>query len=78
MKTESFFLLGFAMVIVGFVLVILGGLRSGNASTGAVILIGPFPIIFVSVPNGSLLALMSLVAGISVMLLFYLSKYWRR
>ena len=62
---------GVLIILAGFALVIAGSFGQGNVSTGGVVFIGPFPIVFGSGPGGWSLALGSVVIGaIMVILLF--------
>jgi uncharacterized membrane protein len=54
---------GLLMVLAGFFLVMLGSVEEGSISTGGVVFIGPFPIVFGSGPGGGDLALLSVVTG---------------
>jgi uncharacterized membrane protein len=65
--------LGLLLVLAGFGLVFIG---SGNVSTGGVIFLGPFPIVFGSGPGGGTLALLSVVIG-GIMLALFLLYGWR-
>ncbi len=54
---------GVLIILAGFALVLLGSTGQGNVSTGGVVFIGPFPIVFGSGPGGGWLALLSVVIG---------------
>lgn len=54
---------GVLIILAGFTLVLLGSTGLGNVSTGGVVFIGPFPIVFGSGPGGGWLALLSVVIG---------------
>lgn len=69
------FLLGIAVVIAGLALVALGSAGQANVSTGGFILIGPFPIVFGTGGNGAQLALLSVIAGV---VLIVLTGLWAR
>jgi len=66
---------GLFIILLGFALVIVGSATQGGASAGGVIFIGPFPIAFGSGPNGSSLALVSVVIG-GVMLALVILWGW--
>ena len=73
--------LGILLIFVGFALVILGSAVSGNASVGGAVFIGPFPIVFGYGPGGATLALLSVVIGGIMLVLFLLwglSYFWSR
>jgi uncharacterized membrane protein len=72
------FLIGLLLIVTGFVIVILGISDSANSSAGLVIFIGPIPLIFGSGPNGSVLAIIALLAAIGMIIIFYLSNFSRR
>ena len=56
--------LGLAITLVGFALVLVGSASGGsNSSAGGVVFIGPVPIVFGSGPGGGWLALLSVVIG---------------
>jgi uncharacterized membrane protein len=69
-------LAGLLILLIGFGLIIVGSVTQGGASTGGVVFIGPFPIVFGSGPGGSTLALLSVVIG-GVMVALVLIWGWR-
>ncbi len=71
-------LLAFGLVILlsGIGLLVVGTTTQGNVSTGGVIFIGPFPIVFGSGPSGTTLALGSVLIG-AVMLVLLFIWGWR-
>jgi len=66
---------GLLIFLLGFALIVVGSATQGGASVGGVIFIGPFPIAFGSGPNGSGLALVSVVIG-AVMLALVILWGW--
>ena len=62
--------------MIGFGLIIVGSATQTGASVGGVVFIGPFPIAFGSGPNGSSLALVSVVIG-AVMVVLVMLWGWR-
>ena len=68
-------IVGLVIVLVGFGVLVLGAASQGNASTGGVIFIGPFPIVFGSGPSGPSLALLSVIIG-AVMLILVVLWSW--
>ncbi len=68
--------LGIAVLLAGMVLVVAGSAGQGNVSTGGVVFIGPFPLVFGSGPEGWQLALASVVIG-GIMLALFLIWGWR-
>jgi len=70
-----FFLVGLVVVLVGFTLVILGSVGQTSVSSGGFILIGPFPIIFGTGGNGGELAILSVLAGV---ILIVMTALWAR
>ena len=68
--------LGFAIIVAGVLLLANGSSQEENVSTGSFILIGPFPIIFGTGSNGENLAILSVVAGAIMIVLFVI--YYRR
>jgi len=64
--------LGLLIFLLGFTLIILGSATQGNPSVGGVVFIGPFPIAFGSGPNGSSLAIVSVVIGAVIVALVML------
>ena len=68
--------MGLSVILFGFTLIIVGSVTQGSASAGGVIFIGPFPIVFGSGPNGSSLALVSVVIG-GVMIALVILWGWR-
>lgn len=72
--------LGVAIIFVGFLVVVLGTFTvpSGSSSSGAFILIGPFPIVFGSGPDSGILAAGALVITVATVALYLLSfLFWR-
>jgi uncharacterized membrane protein len=67
---------GLLIFLLGLALIIVGSATQGSASAGGVIFIGPFPIVFGSGPNGSSLALVSVVIG-GVMIALVILWGWR-
>ncbi len=67
---------GLVILLAGIGLLVVGTAAQGNASTGGVIFIGPFPIVFGSGPGGTTLALASVLIG-AVMLILLLVWGWR-
>jgi len=63
---------GVLILLLGFAAIILGFATQGGASAGGVIFIGPFPIVFGSGPDGSSLALLSVVIGAAMLVLVIL------
>jgi uncharacterized membrane protein len=72
---ESLLLIGLAVVLVGFALVVFGSMSQANVSTGGFILIGPFPIVFGTGGSGGQLALLSVVVGV---ILVVMTALWAR
>jgi uncharacterized membrane protein len=70
MNPRSLVGLGFAVVIIGVFLLVIGSLQGGSEFTGGFVLIGPFPIVFGTGPNGGELAILSIVVGGIMILLF--------
>ena len=77
MRATTLFALGFALILVGTAIVVIGSLGSTNASAGVVVFIGPVPIVFGSGTNGGLLVLIALIAAVGMILLFYLPFFMR-
>jgi len=65
-------LAGLLVVLLGFGLIVVGSADQAGTSTGGVVFIGPFPITFGFGPNGSSLALMSVVIGAIIVVLVML------
>lgn len=69
--------LGFALVLIGVIIILAAVIFLGKASTSAnvVIFIGPFPIIFGSgVDTGLIIVLSIIIAVVSIMLFFIMNK----
>ncbi len=64
---------GVVILLLGFTLVFLGSFSGGNASVGGFVLIGPLPIVFGSGRDSGLLAILSVVAGIIMVVLIYMT-----
>jgi uncharacterized membrane protein len=69
---QKLLFLGFLTVLAGFGLIALGSVGQGRVSTGGVVFVGPFPIVFGSGPGGWALALMSVLIGAVMIALFLL------
>jgi len=67
-------MLAFATVFIGVLLIALGSLTSGNLSGGAIILIGPIPIILGGGPNSIVLVEIAAVLTIAAIILFLLLR----
>ncbi len=67
-------ILGFILMVIGFLLIFAGICSSGNVEYGGVVMIGPLPIVF---GNSKNLALLSVLVGI-LMLLAILVFYFIR
>ena len=79
----SFFLLlflGFLLVVVGVVVVLVAAVfGGGSVSGGAVIFIGPFPIVICAGPDVEWLVLVGIIlAVLSVVLFFVMNRKMRR
>lgn len=72
---SSLFLAGLALVLMGFALIAVGSAGQPNASTGGFVLIGPIPIVFGTGGNGGQLALLSIFAGVILLVMVAL---WAR
>lgn len=68
------YLLGVTIAVVGVVLIFVGSIGRGDVSAGGVIFIGPVPIVFGSGPDAGQLALISVVIGAAMVILFLLSR----
>ncbi|MDA4128741.1 MAG: DUF131 domain-containing protein [Thaumarchaeota archaeon] len=78
MRLGILYFIGFAVILAGSLLIFAGSIEGGNASTGGVILIGPFPIVFGSGANGPLLSGLSLFLGVLMLEVFLLSWLYFR
>lgn len=67
---------GILLIIVGMVVVLLGSVSEGAASTGGFVLIGPIPIVFGTGTNGEQLATLALAAGV-IMIAAFVILAWR-
>jgi len=67
---------GVAVLVIGFVLIVVGSAGQGNVSAGGVIFIGPFPLAFGEGPQGWQLAVASVLVG-GVMLALFILWSWR-
>ncbi|HYA56597.1 MAG TPA: DUF131 domain-containing protein [Nitrososphaerales archaeon] len=73
---QRLLLAGVVILLLGFGLIIVGSATQTGVSTGGVVFIGPFPIVFGSGPSGSSLALVSVVIG-GVMVALVMLFGWR-
>ena len=72
-----FLILGFVLVFVGIIVVLVSAVLygGGSASFGAVIFIGPFPIVIGAGPETSWIVLFSIIlAVLSVIMFFVMSR----
>jgi len=73
MSSRLFWLLvlGIVVVLVGIVVLAAASFVSGgSSSTGIVVFIGPFPIVFGSGPNGTLLIIIGLILAVLTVAFF--------
>lgn len=67
----AFLVLGVALVMVGIAVLVVASAASGSsASTGVVVFIGPFPIVFGSGPNEFLLIIIGVILTVLSVILF--------
>jgi uncharacterized membrane protein len=88
LKRESLYLAVFLFLVLGFVLVFIGIIvvfiatvlyGGGSASAGAVIFIGPFPIVIGAGPDVTLIVLFSIIlAVLSVVVFLVMNRRLRR
>ncbi|TLY16435.1 MAG: DUF131 domain-containing protein [Thaumarchaeota archaeon] len=64
---------GVVLLFLGFAMIVLGSFSGSNASVGGFVLIGPVPIVFGSGRDAGLLAILSVVAGLIVIAMVYLT-----
>jgi len=72
--------LGFLIILAGFAIMALGSTTGqGSSSTGVVIFVGPFPLVFGSGPNsGALITIGLLIALVMVLVALVSLLGWRR
>ena len=63
-------ILGIALIFVGIVVVVVASVVLGSGSFGAVIFIGPFPIVFGSGPNATWLILIGIILSVVSVIIF--------
>jgi uncharacterized membrane protein len=74
-KLLTLLVLGFAIVIIGIIIVAIGAfLGGGSGSVGGVIFIGPFPIVFGVGPDSEWLIAISIILAIVSVVLFVLFR----
>ena len=73
---QRLLLAGLVILLLGFGLIFVGSATEAGVSTGGIVFVGPFPIAFGSGPNGSGLALVSVVIG-AVMIALVMLWGWR-
>ena len=65
-------ILGIVLVFVGvIVLVVIASIFSGSSSSGVVVFIGPFPIVFGSGPKATWLILIGVILSVISLVLFF-------
>jgi uncharacterized membrane protein len=68
---------GIVLVFVGIVVVVIASISLGSGNVGAVIFIGPFPIVFGSGQNVSWLIFVGIILSVvSIILFFLLNRRW--
>ena len=71
----GFLILGIVLVFVGIVILVTASLISGGLeSSGVVIFVGPFPIVFGSGPNAAWLILIGIILAILSVVFFFIMK----
>jgi len=76
-----FLVLGFVLVFVGIIVILIAAVLygGGSASAGAVIFIGPFPIVIGAGPDVTLIVLFSIIlAVLSVVVFLVMNRRLRR
>jgi len=63
-------ILGIALIFVGIVVVVVASVVLGSGSFGAVIFIGPFPIVLGSGPNATWLILVGIILSVVSVIIF--------
>ena len=63
-------ILGIALIFVGIVVVVVASVVLGSGSFGAVIFIGPFPIVFGLGPNATWLILIGIILSVVSVIIF--------
>lgn len=63
-------LLGFGIILTGFVVVAVGAFQGGSSSGGGFILIGPVPIVFGSGPDSGTLVELGVILTVAAILLY--------
>ncbi len=67
-------ILGFALIFVGVIVAVVASMVLGSGSVGAVIFIGPFPIVFGSGPNATWLIVIGIILAIVSVIIFVLTN----
>jgi len=75
-RARLLFVLGFFTITIGLVLVLIATALSGGTSLsfGGFIIIGPFPIVFGSGPNASLLILLGVIITVLSVITFLIMR----
>jgi uncharacterized membrane protein len=79
--SRLFLFLGFVLVFVGIIVILIAAVLygGGSASAGAVIFIGPFPIVIGAGPDVTLIVLFSIIlAVLSVVVFLVMNRRLRR
>lgn len=63
-------LLGIVLIFVGIIVVVVAYVVLGSGSVGAIIFIGPFPIVFGSGPNATWLILVGIILAVVSVIIF--------
>lgn len=70
MNPARLLLLGFGIILTGFVVVVVGAFQGGSSSGGGFILIGPVPIAFGSGPHSGTLVELGVILTVAAILLY--------
>ena len=73
MLQPKLYAVGVVLLFLGFAMIVLGSFTGGNATVGGFVLIGPIPIVFGSGKDAGLLAILSVAAGLIMIVMVYLT-----
>jgi len=74
-KTILLFVLGFFIIFLGIIILVIATVLSGNsANFGALIFIGPFPIVIGAGPEATWMVLLAIILGVLTIVMFLILR----
>ncbi len=73
-KSLVLFFIGFFMILAGIIILVVAAVLSGSADFGAVIFIGPFPVVVGTGPSAEWMVLFAVIISILSIVVFFLLR----